>query len=256
MTATVTPNASQRAASRHRRTAFIALGVLVGLLALAVAYLLGAQRPNTPTTAAPAAPTTSAPSLPVQTSLPPTAAQAATTAPAEEGGLANGCLGGPNPFAAILTARATAAPDIAGAAALARTYGRWAVTYPIDPQATQGFASVIGSDTGSLLTQTVDSLNELARQLQSSGFTEGKALPDEAAYRVQPGATDDYTVLDQIVSRQLTRSDGRVETTKIAMTLVLGKDENGWAITGMLPPRADPFAPSVAAPWLYYEGVC
>ena len=267
MTATVTPNASSPTASRRRRGIVIALGVVVALLALAVAYLLGAQRPNTTPPAATPPPAASCPDWPdcdgpassspvQQQSLTPTTVEVTTPAPAA-GGLANGCLGGPNPFAAILTARSTATPDIAGAAALARTYGRWMVTYPIDPQATQAMASVVGADSGSFLTNTIDSLNQLARQLQSGGYTEGKALPDEAMYRFEPGTTDDYVLLDQVVSRQLTRSDGRVETTKIAMTLVLERDANGWAITDA--PAAlvsDPFAPSTAAPWMYYEGVC
>ena len=60
-----------------------------------------------------------------------------------------------------------------------------------------------------------------------------------------------------MVSRQLTRSDGRVETTKIAMTVVLAHDENGWAITGTLPQLSDdPFAASPTKPWLFYDGVC
>jgi hypothetical protein len=250
---------------RRRRVLFIALGVVLVLVALIVAYLAGTQRPNTVTD--PATPPPTAPSCPswpncddpAASSPSPTATSTSTTTtpPDVSGELADGCLGGPDPFTAMVSARPLATPDIAGAAALARTYGRWSVTYPIDPQATQSLAAVVGPDTGSFLTQTVDSLNELARKLQSSGYTEGKALPDEAAYRVQPGGTDEKVVLDQIVSRQLTRSDGRVEQTKIAMTMFLERNENGWSITGTLPPLAsDPFAPSTAAPWLYYAGLC
>lgn len=259
MTSPVNPH-QPTPTNRGRRTLYIAVGAVLVLAAVAVAYLLGTQRPNTaaPTPTPPTA-TITAPT-PMSTATPPTSGSPTSDTagtPAVSGELADGCLGGPNPFTALQGARQSATPNIAGAAALARTYGRWSVTYPIDPQATQSLASVVGPDTGTFLTQTVDSLNELARKLQSSGYTEAKALPDEAAYRVQPGGTDKSVVLDQIISRQLTRSDGRVEQTKIAMTILLERNENGWAITGTLPQRAtDPFAASAAAPWSFYDRLC
>lgn len=257
MTSPVNPH-QPTPSNRGRRTLYIAVGAVLVLAAVAVAYLLGTQRPNTaaPSTTPPIA-TTTAPTVMSSTAPPSSTPVTTDGTPAPSGELADGCLGGPDPFTALQGARQSATPNIAGAAALARTYGRWSVTYPIDPQATQSLASVVGPDTGTFLTQTVDSLNELARKLQSSGYTEAKALPDEAAYRVQLGGTDKSVVLDQIISRQLTRSDGRVEQTKIAMTILLERNENGWAITGTLPPLStDPFAPSVNAPWLFYEGLC
>ena len=80
---------------------------------------------------------------PVTTSSTPPQASATTSAPsgssatdtAAAARTANGCLGGQDPFQAVLAAQQAATPDQVGAAEFALTFARWTVTYPIDPNA-------------------------------------------------------------------------------------------------------------------------
>jgi hypothetical protein len=249
MTATMTPPPATSGRPR-RRIALIVIGAVVVLVAVAlVAILTGrgdepAATPSTPSTQ---------PSLPsVATSSGPS-----STSPAADGQLADGCLGGPDPFAAILPAQTAATHDDLGAAAFARTFGRWSVTYPIDPDAPQVLGAIVTS--GNPFQQSaLDSLNQLARELQAQGYTESRVLADQGAYRISPVSTDTSVSLDLILYRQLTRSDGRTEEMRMATTILLERDTSGsWYISGTLPPLgADPFAPSPNAPWLSYEGAC
>ena len=55
---------------------------------------------------------------------------------------ANGCLGGPDPYQAVLAAQQGATPDQVGAAEFALTFARWTVAYPIDPNAAAVLAQV------------------------------------------------------------------------------------------------------------------
>ena len=250
MTATMTPS-PETAPRPRRRAALIAAGAAVLLLIIAGVVLYGVNRQpdSTPIAAAPV--TTSAPEPAA-----PSSALSSSFAP-DPAALADGCLGGPDPFAAILPAQNGATHDINGAAAFARTFGRWSVTYPIDPAAPQVLAAIT-REGDSFQVSALDGLNQLARNLQAQGYTQSKVIADQGAYRIQPGASDSSVVLDLILYRQLTRSDGRVEEMKMAITLFLERDATGpWYITGALPPTAtDPFTPSPAAPWLPYQGAC
>ena len=96
---------------------------------------------------------------------------------------ADGCLGGPDPFAAILPAQNGATHDINGAAAFARTFGRWSVTYPIDPAAPQVLAAIV-AEGNPFESSALDGLNQLARNLQAQGYTESKTIADQGAYRI------------------------------------------------------------------------
>lgn len=144
-----------------------------------------------------------------------------------------------------------------GAAALARTFGRWSVTYPIDPNAAEVLARVV--TPGNPFQQAaLDSLNQLARQLQAQGYTESRVLPDQGAYRISPTSTDTHVDLDLILYRQLTRNDGRTEEMRMAISILLDRTPDGpWTISGTLPPLGpDPFAASPTVPWLAFEGAC
>jgi hypothetical protein len=171
--------------------------------------------------------------------------------------LADGCLGGPDPFAAILPAQNGATHDINGAAAFARTFGRWSVTYPIDPAAPQVLDTIVFSGSN-FAPAALEGLNQLARNLHAQGYTQAKTIADQGAYRISPISTDTRVSLDLILYRQLTRSDGRVEEMKMAITIILERTGTGpWFISGTLPPLgSDPFAPSPAAPWLPFKGAC
>jgi hypothetical protein len=234
----------------RRRAALIAASAAVLLLIIAGVVLYGVTRQpdSTPSAAAPV--TTSAPS--------PTArSSAASSFAPDPTALADGCLGGPDPFAAILPAQNGATHDINGAAAFARTFGRWSVTYPIDPAAPQVLDTIVFSGSN-FAPAALEGLNQLARNLHAQGYTQAKTIADQGAYRISPISTDTRVSLDLILYRQLTRSDGRVEEMKMAITIILERTGTGpWFISGTLPPLgSDPFAPSPAAPWLPFKGAC
>lgn len=235
-------------APRRRRRAVIAAAAAGVLLIVAAGVLYGVSRQQQ------AAPT---PAVPAGSSTPPAVSVSASTFVPDPAVLADGCLGGPDPFAAILPAQNGATHDINGAAAFARTFGRWTVTYPIDPAAPQVLGAVV-AEGNPFEASALEGLNQLARTLQAQGYTQSKTIPDQGAYRIQPGSSDTSVSLDLILYRQLTRSDGRVEEMKMAITVLLERTETGpWFISGTLPPRgSDPFAPSETVPWLPFKGAC
>lgn len=243
-----TPSPDTTPRRRRAVIAAVAAGAVV-ILAAAVLYAVTRQ----PDTVSTPPPVTTAPS--VTTSTAP--ASSGGTSIGQVAGLADGCLGGPDPFAAILPAQNAATHDIPGAAAFARTFGRWSITYPIDPAAPQVLAAVV-AEGNPFETAALDGLNELARNLQAQGYTESKTVADQGAYRIQPGSSDTSVSLDLILYRQLTRSDGRVEEMKMAITILLERTGAGpWFISGTLPPLGDdPFAPSETVPWLPFHGAC
>jgi hypothetical protein len=236
----------------RRRRAVIA-AVAAGAVVIAAAAVLYAVTRQPDTASTPPIPVTPTPSM--TTSAAPTSPSGTTTAPAAV--LADGCLGGPDPFAAILPAQNAATPDTTGAAAFARTFGRWSITYPIDPAAPQ-VLDTIAFPGSNFAPAALEGLNQLARNLQAQGYTESTTIPDQGAYRISTTSTDTRVSLDLILYRQLTRSDGRVEEMKMSITLILKRTETGpWFISGTLPPMgSDPFAPSEAAPWLPYQRAC
>ncbi len=252
MTATMTePQAAGNRSRRNRRLVLIAAAAVVVIAVVVLVVVLGNRGANT--SAGPSTPT-SAPVSP-STSQPATTNSSSASAPA--GALADGCLGGPDPFAAILPAQTQATRDDLGAAALARTFGRWSVTYPIDPNAAEVLATIV--TPGNPFQQgALESLNQLARQLQAQGYTESRVLPDQGAYRISPTSTDTHVDLDLILYRQLTRNDGRTEEMRMAISMLLDRTPDGpWSISGTLPPLGpDPFAASPTVPWLAFEGAC
>ncbi len=250
MTATMTPPPATSGRPR-RRIAFIAIGA-VAVLAIAALVVVLMNRNATPQTS-PTSPATP----PTSTSAAASVSTSDTISTSAGDQLADGCLGGPDSFKAILPAQASATHDDLGAAALARTFGRWSSTYPIDPNAAEVLTTIV--TPGNPFQQAaLDSMNQLARQLQSQGYTESRVLAEESSYRVSPVSTDTNVSLDLILYRQLTRSDGRTEEMRMATTILLERESSGpWYISGTLPPLgSDPFAPSPNAPWLSYEGAC
>lgn len=249
MTATMTPPPTTSGRPR-RRIAFIAIGA-VAVLAIVTLVVVLMNRNTAPQTS-PTSPTTPPP----PTSTPASANTSDAITPAGDQ-LADGCLGGPDPFEAILPAQASATHDDLGAASLARTFGRWSATYPIDPNAAHVLSTIV--TPGNPYQQSaLDSMNQLARQLQSQGYTESRVQADQSTYRISPTSTNTHVDLDLVLNRQLTRSDGRTEEMKMAISILLDRATDGpWTISGTLPPVGqDPFAASPNAPWMSFEGAC
>jgi hypothetical protein len=173
--------------------------------------------------------------------------------------VANGCLGGPDPYQAVVPAQQGATPDQVGAAEFALTFARWTIAYPVDPNAAAVLAQVAAPGYQPVALQGLD---QYAATLTAGGYTAARSTPGaEDAYRIQSGEQGldpDHVSMDLIVHRQATKPDGTVEQVRGYTTILLDADDTKhWQITGTLPPvGSDPFAPDAGAPWIPYVGVC
>jgi hypothetical protein len=232
---------------------WIAIGVLTLVAAVAVYWALarGGTAPAPPAVTISSAPPAAG------TTITDTSAPASTTnSAATEGQVrpANGCLGGPDPYEAVLPAQLAATPDQVGAAEFALTFARWTVAYPIDPNAPTVLAQVAAPGYQQLALKGLD---EYGRSLSASGYTSaGATLGAANQYRVQVSEPT-HMDLDLILYRQATKSTGEVETVQGFTTLLLDLVGGRWQVTGTLPPiSSDPFAPDAGAPWIPYVGTC
>ncbi len=232
---------------RRRRRVLAWTAVVVTALVAAVAVYWALARSG----AAPAPPPVTAQATPPPSTPAtgePTATGAARTA--------NGCLGGPDPYQAVLAAQQGATPDQVGAAEFALTFARWTVTYPVDPNAEAVLAQVAAPGYQPVARQGLD---QYATTLSQAGDTAAGTTPGAAnQYRIQSTNQDQTSMtLDLIVYRQSTTATGQVDAVQGFTTLLLDLVDGHWRIHGSLPARSgDPFAPDAGAPWIPYVGTC
>ncbi len=230
----------------RRVLTWIAIGLVALVAAVAVYWALarsGAAPAPPPVTAQATPP----PSTPAGTGEPSAGGEART---------ANGCLGGPDPYQAVLAAQQGATPDQVGAAELALTFARWTVTYPVDPNAPAVLSQVAAPGYQPV---AMDGLNQYASTLIQGGYTSAGTTPGAAdQYRVMSTNQDHTSVtLDMIIYRQSTTATGSVETVKGFTTLTLDLVDGHWQVFGSPPALSgDPFAPRADAPWVPYVGTC
>ncbi|WP_420116134.1 hypothetical protein [Micromonospora sp.] len=226
------------------------IGVLIMAAALAVGVAIGtANSHNDPGAAAPPTTTSTAPRT---TSAAPTSTSAASTA-----NQANGCLGGADPFAAILPAQQAASLDASGAAAFARTAARWLVTYPSDPNSAAVLDTIVAPGSEAFRANVLDDQAKNARDFAAQGYIEGRVVADTGNYRMTGFTTPTDATVDVIVQRQMTRSDGRVETIKMITSFALTVTNGHWSLVGTMQPLGDdPWADSPSNPWQSYAGAC
>jgi hypothetical protein len=224
---------------------WIAIGVLALLAAVAVYWALarGGAAPTPPPVTIGSAPSTASTVSSDTSATEPTSQVTQTGA----GGTrpANGCLGGTDPYEAVLPAQLAATPDQVGAAEFALTFARWTVSYPIDPTAPTVLA--------------LDGLDQYGRTLSAAGYTSAGTTPGAAnQYRIQSTNQDQTSItLDLIVNRQSTAANGQVDAVQGFTTLLLDLVDGHWQIHGTLPAiGSDPFAPNAGAPWIPYVGTC
>ena len=153
------------------------------------------------------------------------------TATAGAARTANGCLGGPDPYQAVLAAQQGATPDQVGAAELALTFARWTVTYPVDPNAPAVLAQVAAPGYQPV---AMDGLNQYASTLIAGRLhlrrhhsRRRRPVPDPSTNQDQTSVT-----LDLIVYRQSTKATGEVETVRGFTTLLLDLVDGHWQVTG------------------------
>jgi hypothetical protein len=237
---------------RRRVITWTALGIVAVIAAVAAYWALA----RSGTVAAP--PPISTSSTPPQVSLSDTAAPSGSSAAAAGAAArtANGCLGGQDPFQAVLAAQQAATPDQIGAAEFALTFARWTVTYPIDPNASAVLSQVAAPG---YQPAALAALNQYASTLTAGGYTSAGTTPGGAdQYRIRGTNRDQTSVtIDMIVYRQATKATGAVETVQGYTTLVLDLTDGRWQIVGSLPAiGSDPTAPRADAPWVPYVETC
>ena len=234
---------------------WIAIGVLTLMAAVAVYWALA--RSGTAPTPPPVIVSSAPPAA--GTTITDTSAPAPTTNSAATAGQvrpANGCLGGPDPYQAVLPAHQAATPDQVGAAEFALTFARWTVSYPIDPNAPAVLAQVADPRYAQLALQGLD---QYGRTLSASGYTSAGATPGGAnQYRIMSTNQDQTSVtMDLIVYRESTKTSGQVDAVQGFTTLTLDLVDGHWQVFGSPPALGgDPFAPRSDAPWIPYVGTC
>ena len=236
-----------------RRVLIWIVVVVVALVAAVAAYWALARSGAAP--APPAVTIQSAPPV-SHTSIAASSVPEPTTPAAGAARTANGCLGGTDPYQAVLAAQQGATPDQVGAAEFALTFARWTVAYPIDPNAAAVLAQVAAPGYQPLALQ---GLNQYAATLSQAGYTAAGTTPGAAnQYRIQSTNQDQTSMtLDLIVYRQSTTATGQVDAVQGFTTLLVDLVDGHWRIHGSLPARSgDPFAPDAGAPWIPYVGTC
>jgi len=238
---------------RRRRRVITWTALTVVALVAAVAAYWALARAGTvpappPVTAASTPPPASTTAAPTEPSTTADAGAAARTA--------NGCLGGQDPFQAVLAAEQAATPDQVGAAELALTYARWTVTYPIDPNAAAVLSQVAAPGYQPV---ALAGLNQYASTLTAGGYTSASTTPGAAnQYRISATNQDQSSLtLDLIVYRQSTKATGQVDTVQGYTTILLDLVDGHWQVFGTLPAiGSDPSAPRADHPWIPYVGTC
>ena len=238
---------------RRRRRVITWTALTVVALVAAVAAYWALARAGT----VPAPPPVTAASTPPPASTTSAPAEPSTTAGAGAR-TANGCLGGQDPFQAVLAAQQAATPDQVGAAELALTYARWTVTYPIDPNAAAVLSQVAAPGYQPVALAALD---QYASTLTAGGYTSAGTTPGAAnQYRIrsgEEGLDPTHVLLDMIVYRQSEKATGDVQTVRGFTSLSLELVNGHWQVLGSLPAMdSDPFATRADAPWIPYVGTC
>lgn len=251
-------NSPQPARRRRRRnvlvvSAAVVLGLIVGLIVVAVA-----RHKSTGGQATPSPVVSSTPSSAVS-SAPAVASSVPNSVDSVSGSLADGCLGGSDPFAAILAAQKAATIDANGAAAFARTVARWSASYPGDPNATTVLAKLQAPGSDFAAAALIQS-NKAAAALQAQGYVSGKVLPNLGQYRVVNAVFGGVAGSDQganvqiQIYRELTNTAGATSQMELTTELVLSVTNGVWTVVGSSPNQQDTSA--AAIPWQPFSGAC
>lgn len=252
-----------RPAQRKRRSGRTALIVVAAVVVGLVVGLIvaGLTRGHQEATTSPP-PLASIPVAGSTAVMPSTVSSSPATSNAVDnvsGSLADGCLGGADPFAAVLAAQKAAEPSDKGAAGFARTVARWAATYPSDPSMKEVLEKIQApgsafAKTALLQTQNADDA------LRSQGYSSAQVSPGLGQYRVLSGVTagvsgsDVRAVIQVQLYRSLTNGSGQAAQSTLTTELVLRFVANSWKVVGSPPNQEDPSSTTIA--WQSYAGAC
>lgn len=234
------------ASHRRRRVVYIACGAVALLLAVAGAFLIG--RNGSPQSTDPIPPpAVSVAPPPIAAGTVPTLTDNPVVTPTTGTG-PDGCLGGPDPYTAILPAQAAAALDVNGAAAFARSAFRYmAKAYP-RPSDYSVVIPQVFVDPAPWLAN----LDKPATSPAPEGTTTAFVRPNETSYTAtMTGDNADVTVNLFI---QLDYPDGQTSQVVVTQRFLLTIQGGRWMIAET--PPTDALPPAGTGGSLYFVGAC
>lgn len=246
--------------SSRNRLLIIVGAVVVALVAtLVTVWALRRDDSNQGQTAPLSTALSTSASEPPPSSSPPVSSQ---VRPSDDlaGEQADGCLGGADPYAAVLAAQQQATPDEAGASAFARAVMRWTVAYPVDPNADNVIAA-IGDPDGWFGSMAAPSMQKVGQKLAADGVVSVRATPGMGQYRTRVSIAKQMAPPQGDADVQLTiyvdekKATGESVQVKITTELLLSYKDNKWWVMGP-PGKSDPSDPARGTDWTPYSEAC
>lgn len=170
----------------------------------------------------------------------------------------DGCLGGPDPNQAVVTALDEAPLTDEGLAAAARTVVRWVLQYPIPPNAPE-IADQIATDQETAAT-LIESMTTAAQTLSVSGYVSAKVSPSDSAYKLSAtsvtGYEGDLLSVDVLVQRDLVGDGVPDEQQKAVLNIYLQVTDGQWKFWGGDPIPAGTEEDPQQGDFIEYAGSC
>ncbi len=245
--------------SRNRLLIIVGAVVVALVATLVTVWALPRDDSNQGQTAPLSTALSTSASEPPPSSSPPVSSQ---VRPSDDlaGEQADGCLGGADPYAAVLAAQQQATPDEAGAAAFARAVMRWTVAYPVDPNADK-VAAAIGEPNSPFLGTAAQSMRKVGQDFADGGVVSVRTSAGMGQYRVKASFYKQFTPPEGDATVQLTvfldekKATGDSVQVKITTELILSFKGGRWWVFGRTPPELQR-DPATGSGWVPFAGAC
>lgn len=195
----------------------------------------------------------------VSSSPPVTSSSSAPSSNTDDvtGRAADGCLGGSDPYTAVLAAQQEATIDDEGAAAFARAVARWALAYPSDPNSSQVLTTLEAPN--SYWAAVSEQAGNSDDRLRQAGYVSSRVEPASEYRLLGAVASDDpprRAILQVKLTRVLVKEDGAEESADFKVELTLRENPDGlWSVVGSTPENLMiPETPTTV--WVPYAGGC
>lgn len=196
----------------------------------------------------------------VVSSSPPVPSSSAPSSNTDDvtGRAADGCLGGSDPYTAVLAAQQEATIDDEGAAAFARAVARWALAYPSDPNSSQVLTTL--EAPGSFFAKVSEQAGNSDDRLRQAGYVSSRIDPS-SQYRVLGEVVTDAPSprggsVQVKLTRVLVKADGSEDSADFKVEMILEENPEGlWSVVGTTPEGLMiPETPTTV--WVPYAGGC
>lgn len=196
----------------------------------------------------------------VSSSPPVTSSSSAPSSNTDDvtGRAADGCLGGSDPYTAVLTAQQEATIDDEGAAAFARAVARWALAYPSDPNRSEVLTTLEAPN--SFWAKAAEQAGNSDDRLSAAGYESSRIEP-ASQYRMVAEVNVDKTPprrgsVQVKLTRVLVKADGSEDSADFKVELILEENPEGlWAVVGSTPEGLmTPESPTTV--WMPFAGGC